>query len=455
MVKNRPRFHIVRCPEGLASRYPLVVVDGDGFPHLPLTQFYHLTQHFLVEGTVRTYLQTLLPYFTYLATDEWRRQREDQWDSNPEAVRESIRDYLIHQLHCKARLHDTYELVFLTGRSPSTVRIFLSALKQFYTIARRAGWYRYAHPFVDSTVLLLKEVVAEESRSADQSPRMPQVSGVEAPQDHFSSENYFRLAGEAWIPHPIDDPHLHQHLIKHFATARLTLRDHIVVRMAYETGARISELVHLTIGDWRKRGCNQEALTFSKGSRGRRVKVVRFSSETAKMLRHYVNGDRKRLDRDSRDLELLEDHDSLFLSKRGRPYSYEAFKPHWYALCQVARIDLNIHGLRHWFTTQSIREIVANAIGPEAITRGKEALVRYMAWRSPGTLEAYEHFFQASDHAHIQEQLFLRLYERDKQYLETALKSSASASPDTNKAEKKQEDQGWDVLLALGGHTHD
>jgi integrase len=454
MVKNQHLFHTVRRPAGSVSRYPLIVVDENGLPHLPLTQFSHLALQFLAEGTVRTYLQTLLPYFTYLATDGWRSQRGDQWDSNPEAVRESVCDYLVYQLHCKARPHDAYELVFLTGRSPSTVRIFLSALKQFYTIARRTGWYRYAHPLVDSTLLLLQEVVAEERRASGQSPQMPQVSGVEAPRDRFSSENYFRLAGEIWIPQPIDDPHLHQHLVKHFATAKLNLRDQIVVRMAYETGERISELVQLTIGDWRKRGCNQEALTFSKGSRGRRVKVVRFSPETAKMLHRYVNVDRKMLDSGHRCLEQLDDNDSLFLSKKGRPYSYEAFKPHWYALCRAAQIDLNIHGLRHWFTTQSIREIIANATSPEAIIRGKEALVRYMAWRSPGTLEAYEHFFQAADHAHIQDQLFLRLYERDKQYLETVLKPSTPVKPDNNEVKVKQEEQGWETLLALGGGAH-
>ena len=46
-----------------------------------------------------------------------------------------------------------------------------------------------------------------------------------------------------------------------------------------------------------------------------------------------------------------------------------------------------------------------------------------MAWRSPGTLEAYEHFFQAADHAQIQDQLFVRLYERDKQYLENIVEA--------------------------------
>ncbi len=161
MTKNRQLYRTRSTPRRLGSRYPLIVVDGSGLTHLPLTQFYQLTQQFLADGTTRTYLQTLLPYFTYLTADVWRCQRGDQWDSKPEAVRES-RDYLIHHLHCKARPHDTYELVLLTGRSPSTVRIFLSALKQFYTIARRSGWYPYAHPLINSSLLLLQEVVAED-----------------------------------------------------------------------------------------------------------------------------------------------------------------------------------------------------------------------------------------------------------------------------------------------------
>ncbi len=455
MIKNRHRFHTVRRPESVTSRYSLIVVDENELPHLPLTHFYHITKQFLDDGTVRTYLQMLLPYFTYLATNAWRCQREDEWSSEPEAVRESVRDYLISHLHCKARSHDSYELVHLTNRSPSTTRIFLSALKQFYSVVKQAGWYPHVHPLTDSAALLLQEIGAEEHRASGQRLQMPQVSGVQEPKESFSSENYFRLVCEDWIPHPIDDPHLHQHLLNHFRVAQLELRDQIVVRMAYETGARISELVQLTVGDWQKRGCNQEATTFSKGSHGRRVKVVRFSSATAKMLRQYINTDRKILDCSHRRLEQLNDHDPLFLSRRRHSYSYEAFKPHWYALCRAAHIDLNIHGLRHWFVTQSIREIVENATTPEEIVRGKEALVRYMAWRSPETLNAYEHYFQAAHHTQIQDQLFLRLYEREKQSTETPPKVTVSHQKGSSEARPTQNEQGWETLLALGGISYE
>ncbi len=62
-MKQSQQFRAVRRPKDLSSPYALVVVDGSGVPHLPLTLFYHETQRFLAEGTAKTYLATLLPYF--------------------------------------------------------------------------------------------------------------------------------------------------------------------------------------------------------------------------------------------------------------------------------------------------------------------------------------------------------------------------------------------------------
>jgi len=139
-MKAKKQFRIVRRPEKVTSRYAAIVVDVDGKPHQALTVFYHEVSQGLADGTARTYLNSLLPYFSYLATDHWRLHRQDRWDSQPEAVRESVRDYLVEHLHCKAQPKETYQLVWLTVKSPSTVRVFLSALKQFYHVARRLGW---------------------------------------------------------------------------------------------------------------------------------------------------------------------------------------------------------------------------------------------------------------------------------------------------------------------------
>ncbi len=456
MKNTLPSFRLVQRPTGIESRYSVVVVDGKGMPHLPLTTFYQHMQQQLSDGAARTYLNSLRPYFAYLATDEWRQQRGDRWDSDPEAVQESVRDYLLHHLGCKVRRHQTYEEVSLTAHSPSTVRIFLAALKQFYFVMSQLGQYAHPHPLLETTTQLLLEAEPEERQTTAQRISMPQRSGVEEPVGYSPSENHFRLAKEEWRPHPIDDPDLPKQLMASFKRANLCLRDQIVVRMAFESGARIGELLHLTVGDWRDRGGNQEARAYSKGSRGRRVKVIRFSDVTARILRQYINTDRATLDSGQRRLELLENHDPLFLSRRGKPYTYEAFKPHWYRLCAVVGLDLGIHALRHWYTTQAMRVIAETAKTSAELELRKEELVRYMAWRSPDTLRAYEHYFKGVQHYAIQDQIHHRLAEDMTAYIHTKEKTVISEKPIKQRPSPASVPEqlggdGWATLLALGG----
>jgi integrase len=281
---------------------------------------------------------------------------------------------------------------------------------------------------------------------------------VEDPPHRYASENYFRLVQGDWKPEPIDDPDLHLLLRQGFTLAHFCLRDQIVVRMAYESGARIREILRLTVSDWRKRGCKQEAWACSKGSHGRRVKTIRFSLTTARMLHAYVNTERIKFDRQSRRLDALDDTDALFLSSRGNPYDYEAFKGHWYTLCSVLGIDLNIHQLRHWYTTQEIRLICETTQTAGDLERRKEELVRYMAWRSPDTLHAYEHHFSVQKHAEIQDQLHNKWYQEDLHYEQTGRIASFSPSMSPPNVQQsiagKPAPGGWETLLALGGTSH-
>lgn len=409
----------------------------------------------------RIYLNVLLPYFTYLVTDDWRRHRGDRWDSPPEAIQQSMRDYLLYQLACKVRWRETHEQVSLTARSPSSVRVFLSALKLFYQAMRRIKCYPYPHPLIDKATYLLRDIEQEEHSSAG-TRRMPQSSGVEEPLPQRTSENYFRLVEGDWIPQPIDDSTLHKQLIEGFKKARLCLRDQIVIRMTYESGARIGEILQLTVGDWRGRGARQEALACSKGSRGRRIKTIRFSTTTAKMLLQYLNTERAALDREHRRLDALDSDDPLFLSRRRKPYCYEAFKPHWYKLCEVIGIDLNIHGMRHWYVTQEMRLIGETTKSAGELKLKQEELVRYMAWRNPDTLKAYEHIFTEMRHADTQDQLHKKWYEEDLRYEQERkdLPSQALAvtEPRMGLADgqdtAQQQSDGWGDFLAFGGMTH-
>src|SRR6266699_1412482 len=175
-----------------------------------------------------------------------------------------------------------------------------------------------------------------------------------------------------------------------------------------------------------------------------------------------VNTERMAIDRQGRRLDALDDGDPLFLSRRGNPYDYDSFKKHWYKLCAVLQLDLNIHALRHWFVTQEIRLICETAKEPGDIERGKEDLVRYMAWRSPETLQCYEHYFDEIRHAELQDRLHTRWSEDNARYAREHTDVSSARSPfgptsplpSVTTETPRPSDQGWDSLLSLGGYTH-
>lgn len=451
-------FRVIRRPANLTSTFSLVVTDNRGHPHLPLTIFYHRLQQQGADGTARTYLNSVLSFFTYLTTDECKQNNGDQWDATPVVMQESIRDYLVYRLGCKVQPKDTYAFVKLTVQSPPTVRLFLAALKQFYAIMHREGKYIHCNPLLNAASNLLREIEYEERSRRH---RMPQISGIEEPAATHSTENFFRVANETWEVLPVDDPLLGKTLVEGFVKADLCLRDQIVVRLLLETGTRIGEILALTVGDWRSCGSNQEARAQSKGSRGRRVKTLRFSSTTARMLRQYLNTDRLLLDLNMRRFEQLSNDDPLFLSHRRKPYSYEALKPHWYKLCQVVQLDLNIHALRHWYVTMAMRMIVEESKNSAEIVVRKEELVRYMGWRNPETLNIYENYFKGIQHYVIQDQVHQCLAQGVIEYAIQAEENHSPQSPQRNaplrveqtfpETHKQENHQGWAKLLALGG----
>jgi integrase len=463
MSKTIQKFRVVRRPPTVKSLFSLVVVDADGRPHFPLTTFYHRLKQQLSDGTARTYLNSILAFFQYLTTDAWRVSCGDQWTASPGTVQQAVRDYLLEWLHCKVQPKKTYAFVTLTAQSPSTVRLFLASLKQFYAIMIWEGYYSFTNPLLDPAARLLDELEREEEGRH----RMPQVSGVEDPVTVYPSENFFRLAKDSWEVTPVDDPLLGKTLVEGAIKAGLCLRDQIVVRMALESGARIVEILTLTVGDWRELGCNQEVRACSKGSRGRRVKRLRFSSTTARMLRQYINTDRAVLDLEQRRLEQLSERDPLFLSQRRKPYGYEAFKPHWKRLCQTVSITLNIHAMRHWYTTMAMRMIMEDAQSSAEIVLRKEELVRYMAWRNPETLKTYENYFKSIGHYNVQDKIHKSLEKEVKFYVKRQSNDekpksqfggmpSHTAEVDANiesSGSKKEPSQssGWEKLLALGG----
>ncbi len=426
---GRYRF-VARSAEAQARHgHPFIVYDTAARLHLPLTAYAREVATSTSPQTARVYLYPLCAYCTFLETDAWQVRAGRRWDDTPEAMRAALRDYLVQRLACVVREHkEGFRVVGATAGTPKSVGILLTALKSFYHIQRRLGAYPHENPLVDATaaatLAVAALVLAEEE---DDYPRMPAISGIPAPRPREEgrppwrlSDNYYRLEGAAWVPQLVNDPSLRARVLRAGEARGWSLREQVVCRLLFDSGARLSEVAGLTFGDWLALGLQNTTRAFDKGSRGRRVKRLRFSHETAKLLRRYVDTERAARDPEGRGMARLEalarrgtvDPDALplFLNQRGDPLTARAFREHhWNPAMAAAGLAVGPHQARHWYVTQSVRHIHETARDQVAVAAELKKLVAYMAWRSgEAMLEVYEHAFAAEDHARVQDDLHAR-----------------------------------------------
>jgi len=136
----------------------------------------------------------------------------------------------------------------------------------------------------------------------------------------------------------------------------------------------------------------------NKGSRGREVKTIFFGQAPSvqRALTAYLTQERPGWDRGDRPLHAVADHEPFFLSMRGTPYTEDAFYQHWYRLFgsiahQCPR-HFSPHDLRHLMATECLRLAREQCAGDgEAYVRAKKGLEALMEWRSPRTVEIYDH----------------------------------------------------------------
>jgi hypothetical protein len=169
------------------------------------------------------------------------------------------------------------------------------------------------------------------------------------PRKQRLSDSYFKLVGETWIPPVIDDPEFPARVLSGGQSVGWHLQEQCIARILFESGCRVSEAVGLSLRDWAVRGLLQEAQAFNKGSHGRRVKFIRFSAATAKLLRRCFDTERRQLDRNRHKLDdylQSAEHDTnlyqvpLFLCRRGTQLSPKALREGcWNPACQAAGIE--------------------------------------------------------------------------------------------------------------------
>lgn len=291
MVFTTGYFHKF-CPEGVKSKYRLIVFDDEKEAFIPLTEYYHHQINRINDSSVIAYLHALEPFFYWLKYFSHYQGRRVQWDDEPSPLQEAIRDYLIKKMGCKIRGRDSYEGIYLTSKSSKTVQLFLAAIKSFYKSKILLKLYTKTNPLVD---IHFEERMKEQVGTRENRPRMPQSAGTEEPISYRKmTDSYFKVVNDEWVPEIIGDWDLPYRIYNAGSSCNWTLRDEVITRFLFETGARISEILELTVGDYRKRSDIHELSAMNKGSFKRRIKFIRISPETLKLLIKYVNSERRK-----------------------------------------------------------------------------------------------------------------------------------------------------------------
>lgn len=393
----------VICASG--SRYELIIVDRTGHPVSHLTEWYRQRKQPGTDSTRRAYLNFLLPFCGYLL------QKDAAWNQEPEAIRTLARDFLRDEVECRVTRDqdlDGYR-VQLTGNSPlsqSSLHVLFAALRDFYAVMIDAGLYGYDNPMCSE---LLRKWKRERMRHIANTgaPDHAGIRGESREQSWQQPTAFFRLKRkQPWKPGLAQESTVVLQRVKNALFSMIehapTQRDRLVLLLLHQTGARISEILELTAGGWRKAQHAMRAMVKNKGSMGREEKLIYFTPAIEHALVQYIRTERARHDPQGRKrLEQLADHEPIFLTRRGTPYTRTSLYYHWNKLLTTIPPDeytetlgpvlFTPHDVRHLYVSWILRQIKQRyANNTEKQTALKWALQHRMAWRSPLTMNCYD-----------------------------------------------------------------
>jgi site-specific recombinase XerD len=466
----------VRAVYGGTGEFAVHVVRENGLPDLALTVFANELCRTLSASSVRGYLREIVAFVNWCATDSVTKARGWQWQAEPSQVRHAIRQYLTVAAECRISIRpDTLGVkasyINASAGTRINVGLLLVALKKLYDVLHDHGLYPFANPLVHEAARQTMDVVRRQQREAMRAATgrapMPPISGVDAPPSDFRlSENYFRLVRTQWQPRSIDDPDFPRAVYAAGQAYGWSLREQCITRTLFESGARVSEVVALTAGDWavsqflnRFRACN-------KGSHGRRVKMLVVSHQTATLYRRYFDDaqhgrcavDPERLT--CRELIHLArrsparlDQVPIYLTKRGTSMTAKLFRDHyWTPALRAAGLDADPHLARHWFVTNALRHVERGARDDAALARRKQELIQYMAWRSgEQTLRAYEHVERSNSFQRRLHVIHQTMQRRER----LAARPAAPAGAGSDPARGRRDPISSDLAYLLGEDDDD
>ncbi|WP_052013192.1 tyrosine-type recombinase/integrase [Halalkalibacter akibai] len=374
----------------------MLIFDLEYKPFPPLIIFYDDQNSRLAESTLRSYLNALLPFFTWLDRYSNYQGKRVKWDGESDVVRHAVDTYLRDELNCSVVIKDNYSTVEKSANSPSSYHQFISAANTFYKTMIRKKIYPYkTNPLIDIHASLGEDL--KQTGEREGKPRMPAVAGTEEPihESHRRwTDSYFKITNEDWIPVVIADRDLPYQVYKAGDKVRWNLREKVIARLLFETGARASEIITMTIGAYRQRRDKLEAQVIDKGSQKVRRKFIRFTDDTLILLKRYVNTERKGIDPLGLTFDQLPDSAPIFITQRNTPLTHNSWYRHWNKAMKREGLSLNPHKARHWYVTNRMRLIKEAAQSEGELAKKMAELVVYMAWRSgEEMLSVYEHFF--------------------------------------------------------------
>ncbi|MFP3126382.1 site-specific integrase [Ectobacillus funiculus] len=430
-------YYYKKRPEKSKSKYEVLVFDLEHKPFPPVIIFYDDQKGRLAKNTLRSYLNALLPFFTWLDRYSIYQGQRVKWDSEVDAVRHAVETYLKDELKCAVIIKDDYSTVEKTVNSPSSAQQFVSAANTFYKTMIRKNIYLYKINPLIHIQDKAKNEQSEQTGEREGKPRMSAQGGteeaVEATHRRWT-DSYFKVINDEWIPVVIADKDLPYQVYNAGKKVGWTLRETVIARLLFETGARASEIIEMTMGDYRKRRKILEANVIDKGSRKVRRKFIRFTNDTLTLLKRYVNTERREVDPLGLKFEQLPDSAPIFLTQRNTPLSHNSWYRHWVKAIQAEGLSLNPHKARHWYVTNRMRMIKETAQNEGELKQKMDELVVYMAWRSgEDMLDVYEHFFTEEEAVKAIDEFTASMKKQEQEYLKG--RSSKRKKPEKKQAE--------------------
>jgi site-specific recombinase XerD len=343
--------------------YEVLFVDQHGHLIVALTEWYRLRSTLGPASTRDTYLSCLLPFFAFLS------EKGCSWNASPEQLRPILINFYRERFCCLVRLEREPERIAVlpTRETPlqeSTLQVFRSALRDFYLTMKDERLYAFSHPLTSDTLLTLKRL-HDQSIVNRGAPDHAGIRGETRERSRRQPTAFIRYPkAREWRPDvrkELADVRvgIHKVLDAMIACQHISCREKIVLELLRNTGARLHEIVGLSVGGYRNEGVAGQAQVVSKGSLGREIKTIYFSHNpnVMQLLTQYLNRLRPEVDPERRArLTELDATAPLLLSERGTAYSVKCFYYHWYKyyprFCSLCPVIFSPHDIRHLFISE-------------------------------------------------------------------------------------------------------